>query len=78
MGRARCGRASSGGWPAGRTGGGPCCLPWVFCLCAGRRTWLIFFPGTVVWDMAEMAAMQFGLRQMTTWHPVLLTWVFRD
>lgn len=37
---------------------------------------IIFFPGTVVWDMAEMAAMQFGLRDMTTWHPVLITWVF--
>lgn len=37
---------------------------------------IVFFPGTVVWDMAEMAAMQFGLRQMTTWHPVLLTWLF--
>ena len=37
---------------------------------------VIFFPGTVVWDMAEMAAMQFGLRRITTWHPVLVTWVF--
>jgi hypothetical protein len=37
---------------------------------------VIFFPGTVVWDMAEMAAMQFGLREMTTWHPVLMTWLF--
>ena len=37
---------------------------------------VVFYPGTVIWDMAEMAAMQFGLRQMTTWHPVLLTWVF--
>ena len=36
---------------------------------------LVFYPGTVVWDMAEMAAMQFGLRQMTTWHPVLMTWL---
>ena len=37
---------------------------------------LIFFPGTVVWDMAEMLAMQEGLRAMTNWHPVLLTWAF--
>ncbi len=37
---------------------------------------VVFFPGTVVWDMAEMAAMEFGLRPMTTWHPVLLTWLF--
>ena len=37
---------------------------------------IVFFPGTVVWDMAEMAAMNFGLREMTTWHPVLVTWVF--
>jgi len=36
----------------------------------------IYFPGTVVWDMAEMVAMQYGLRPMTTWHPVFVTWLF--
>ncbi len=36
---------------------------------------IVFYPGTVVWDLAEMVAMQYGLRQMTTWHPVLMTWL---
>lgn len=36
---------------------------------------MIFYPGSFSWDMGEMAAQFFGLRQMDTWHPVLTTWV---
>ena len=36
---------------------------------------LVFFPGSLSWDMGEMAAQFFGLRQLNTWHPVFLTWV---
>lgn len=37
---------------------------------------IAFFPGTVCWDLGEMAAQFFGQREMDTWHPVFLTWVF--
>ena len=37
---------------------------------------LVFYPGTIIWDMGEMLGMLYGLRDMTTWHPVLLTWLF--
>lgn len=47
----------------------------VFCLC-----WLpyvlVFFPGTVCWDLGEAAQMFFGLRPMNAWHGVLATWLF--
>ena len=36
---------------------------------------LVFFPGTLSWDMGEMLAQYFGLREMGTWHPVFTTWV---
>ena len=46
-----------------------------FCLC-----WLpyvlVFFPGTVCWDLGEAAQMFFGLRPMNAWHGVLATWLF--
>lgn len=35
-----------------------------------------FYPGTVCWDLGEMIAQFFGQREMDTWHPVFLTWVF--
>lgn len=37
---------------------------------------ICFFPGTVCWDLGEMAAQFFGLKELTTWHPVFLTWIF--
>lgn len=43
-----------------------CWLPWV----------LVFFPGTVCWDLGEAAQMFFGLRPMNAWHGVLATWLF--
>ncbi len=36
---------------------------------------VVFYPGTVSWDIAEMLAQFFGLREMDTWHPVFLTWL---
>lgn len=36
---------------------------------------IAFFPGTVCWDVGEMVAQTYGLRQLNTWHPVFLTWV---
>ena len=36
---------------------------------------LVFFPGTLSWDMGEMLAQFFGLRPMDTWHPVFTTWL---
>ena len=35
-----------------------------------------FYPGTVCWDLGEMIAQFFGQREMDTWHPVFLTWIF--
>ncbi|MDD3334462.1 MAG: DUF6020 family protein [Eubacteriales bacterium] len=35
-----------------------------------------YYPGTVCWDLGEMAAQFFGMREMDTWHPVFLTWIF--
>ena len=47
----------------------------LFCLC-----WLpyvlVFFPGTVCWDLGEAAQMFFGLRPMNAWHGVVATWLF--
>lgn len=43
-----------------------CWLPYV----------LVFFPGTVCWDLGESAQMFFGLRPMNAWHGVLATWLF--
>ncbi len=47
----------------------------LFCLC-----WLpyvlVFFPGTVCWDLGEAAQMFFGLRPMNAWHGVAATWLF--
>lgn len=37
---------------------------------------IVFYPGTIIWDMGEMLGMLFGLREMTTWHPVFTTWIF--
>ena len=37
---------------------------------------LFFYPGTVIWDLSEMAAQFFGLAEMTAWHSVFTTWVF--
>lgn len=37
---------------------------------------LTFYPGTVCWDLGEMAAQFFGQRPMDTWHPVFTTWLF--
>lgn len=36
---------------------------------------IAFFPGTVCWDVGEMVAQTYSLRQMNTWHPVFLTWM---
>ena len=36
---------------------------------------LVFYPGTVIWDMGEMVAQFFGQRPTDTWHPVFLTWL---
>ena len=36
---------------------------------------LVFFPGTLSWDMGEMLHQFFGLREMDTWHPVFTTWL---
>lgn len=43
-----------------------CWLPYV----------LVFYPGTVCWDLGEMAEQFFGVEPMNTWHGVFLTWVF--
>jgi len=37
---------------------------------------IVFYPGTIIWDMGEMLGMLVGLREMTTWHPVFTTWIF--
>ncbi|NLI22403.1 MAG: hypothetical protein GX418_12770 [Clostridiales bacterium] len=37
---------------------------------------IVFYPGTVIWDMGEMLGQLYGLRQMSTWHPVFTTWLF--
>ena len=37
---------------------------------------IVFFPGSVCWDLGEMAAQYFGLRQINTWHPVFLTGLY--
>jgi len=37
---------------------------------------IVFYPGTIIWDMGEMLGMLYGLRPMTTWHPVFATWLF--
>lgn len=54
--------------------------PTLCCMLALVLCWspylIAFFPGTVCWDLGEMAAQFFGLREMDTWHPVFLTWVF--
>lgn len=54
--------------------------PTLCCMLALILCWspylIAFFPGTVCWDLGEMAAQFFGLREMDTWHPVFLTWVF--
>lgn len=46
-----------------------CCLCWLPYV-------LVFFPGTVCWDLGESAQMFFGLRPMNAWHGVLATWLF--
>ena len=43
-----------------------CWLPYV----------LVFWPGTVCWDLGESAQMFFGLRPMNAWHGVAATWLF--
>ncbi len=43
-----------------------CWLPYV----------LVFYPGTVCWDLGESAQMFFGLRPMNAWHGVAATWLF--
>ena len=43
-----------------------CWAPYLIC----------FYPGTIIWDMGEMLGMLYGLRAMTTWHPVFTTWLF--
>ena len=43
-----------------------CWLPYLVC----------FYPGTVCWDLGEMAAQFFGVYEVDTWHPVLTTWLF--
>lgn len=46
----------------------------VFVLC-----WLpylvVYYPGSVSWDIGEMLAQFFGQREMDTWHPVFTTWL---
>ena len=37
---------------------------------------IVFFPGSLSWDFAEMGAQFFGLRPMNNWHPVFATWLF--
>ena len=37
---------------------------------------LAFYPGTVIWDMGEMLGGLYGLRALSTWHPMLTTWLF--
>ncbi len=43
-----------------------CWLPYIIC----------FYPGTVCWDLGEMAAQFFGVYPLDTWHPVFTTWIF--
>ena len=53
--------------------------PALWCALALVVCWLpylvAFYPGTVIWDMGEMAAQFFGQRPVDTWHPVFTTWV---
>ncbi len=37
---------------------------------------VVFYPGTVIWDMGEMLAQLQGLRPLTDWHPLLTSWLF--
>ncbi len=37
---------------------------------------LVFYPGTVIWDMGEMLGGLYGLRTLSTWHPMFTTWLF--
>lgn len=51
------------------------CLMGLMVLCWSPYL-VAFCPGTVCWDLGEMIAQFFGQREMDTWHPVFLTWVF--
>lgn len=37
---------------------------------------LAFYPGTIIWDMGEMLGSLYGLRELSTWHPIFTTWLF--
>lgn len=37
---------------------------------------VIFYPGTIIWDMGEMLGGLYGLRLLSTWHPMFTTWLF--
>ena len=37
---------------------------------------IAFYPGTIIWDMGEMLGGLYGLRALTTWHPMFTTWLF--
>ena len=54
--------------------------PTLLCLLILALCWspflIAFFPGTVCWDLGEMFAQYQGLRELTTWHSILLTWLF--
>jgi len=54
----------------------PILCPMAFFLLCWLPFLIAFYPGTVIWDMGEMFGMLQGLRPMTTWHPVFLTWLF--
>ena len=51
------------------------CLMGVMIVCWSPYL-IAFFPGTVCWDLGEMAAQYFGVYEMDTWHPVFTTWLF--
>ncbi|MCE5344309.1 MAG: DUF6020 family protein [Eubacteriales bacterium] len=37
---------------------------------------IVFYPGTIIWDMGEMLGGLYGLRMLSTWHPMFTTWLF--
>lgn len=48
----------------------------IFLLVCWSPYLLAFYPGTIIWDMGEMLGGLYGLRDLSTWHPMFTTWLF--
>ncbi len=56
--------------------GHPTAVVTLFLLLCWSPYLIVFYPGTVIWDMGEMLGGLYGLRLLSTWHPMLTTWLF--